>query len=256
MLEHRAHKVAHFDQGDFRQVVDTAHGVFTGVAGAGGDMQVAIGFGHVDALVDRGDIGRAGERTDDAAGAQNRQSAENAQARIHGFQGQGFTVLNIDGDVKAAAVTQLGGQLLQMISDHLAGHRVDCRLAHTQHQPRTGHGADAASGDKTDTRFRAQAHPRVQQCPVGDVRIVARVLDGARFGAVFAQAAELQAHLHLFTFGQGDFYRVVAGAAKQQAGGGQAGGGGAAAGGQATAQRCGLFGGFVTHRGVWSCLEE
>lgn len=50
MLEHGADEVAHFDQGDFRQVVDPAHGVFAGIAGAGGDVQVAVGFRHVDAL--------------------------------------------------------------------------------------------------------------------------------------------------------------------------------------------------------------
>ncbi|MNE75329.1 hypothetical protein D3C80_1714760 [compost metagenome] len=71
VLEHGADEVAHFDQGDFRQVVDPAHGVFAGVAGAGGDVQVAVGFGHVDALVDRGDVGSAGERPDDAAGTED-----------------------------------------------------------------------------------------------------------------------------------------------------------------------------------------
>src|SRR5689334_23615614 len=71
VLEHGANEVAHFDQGDFRQVVDPAHGVFAGVAGAGGDVQVTVGFRHVDALVDRGNVGRAGKRPDDAAGAED-----------------------------------------------------------------------------------------------------------------------------------------------------------------------------------------
>ncbi|MND71023.1 hypothetical protein D3C80_625420 [compost metagenome] len=59
VLEYGTDEVAHFDQGNFRQVVDLAHGVFAGVAGTGGDVQVTVGFRHVDALMDRGDVGRA-----------------------------------------------------------------------------------------------------------------------------------------------------------------------------------------------------
>lgn len=77
VLEYRADEVAHLDQGDLRQVVDPAHGVLAGIAGAGSDVRVAIGVGNIDALVDRGDVGRAGERPDDPAGAEDRQAAEN-----------------------------------------------------------------------------------------------------------------------------------------------------------------------------------
>jgi len=85
---------------------------------------------------------------------------------------------------------------------------------------------------------------------VGDVRVIAGILDRPGFGAALAQATELQAHLHLFALGQSDVHRVGSDAGEQQARGGEAGGGGAAAGGEAAAQGRGLFGGFVTHRGV------
>ncbi|MNP16678.1 hypothetical protein D3C76_1090850 [compost metagenome] len=129
MLEHCTDEIAHFDQGDFRQVVDPAHGVFAGVAGAGGDVQVTVGFRHVDALVDRGDVGRAGKRPDDAAGAEDRQAAENAQARVHGFQRQGLAVLDVHRDLETAAVAEFRGEQRQVITDHPARYRIDRRLA-------------------------------------------------------------------------------------------------------------------------------
>ncbi len=59
MLEHRTDEVAHFDQGDIGDVVDPAHGVFTGIAGAGGDVPVAVDGSDIDALMNRGDVSRA-----------------------------------------------------------------------------------------------------------------------------------------------------------------------------------------------------
>ena len=137
-----------------------------------------------------------------------------------------------------------------MIADHLARHRVDRRFADAQHQPRPGHGADAGTGIEANARFTQQPHPRIEQRAVGHVGIVAGILDRPGLGAVVGQPAELQAHLHLFALGQDDLHRIGGQSAEQQARGREAGGGGAAAGGQAAAQGRGLFGGFVTHRGV------
>ncbi|MNL21002.1 hypothetical protein D3C87_1422750 [compost metagenome] len=83
---------------------------------------------------------------------------------------------------------------------------------------------------------------------MGDVRIVPGILEGSGFGALIQQPTEFQAHLYLLAFRQDDLHRIRAHSAEQQASRREAGGGGAAAGGQAAAQRCGLFGGFVTHR--------
>ncbi|MNQ74790.1 hypothetical protein D3C85_895590 [compost metagenome] len=215
-------------------------------------MQVTVGFRHVDALVDRGDVGRTGKRSDDTTGAEDRQTAKNAQARIHGFQCQCLAVLDIDRDLETAAVAKLVSQSGQVFADHFARHRVDRGLADSQHQPGPGHGADAATGLEARPRFAAQAHLGVEQGTVGHVRIVTGVLEGSRFGAVLGEAAELQAHLHLFALGQHDFHRIGRCASQQQTRGGEAGGRGATAGGQATAQGGGLFGGFVTHRRVSS----
>ncbi|MNZ86962.1 hypothetical protein D3C78_1058080 [compost metagenome] len=213
-------------------------------------MQVTVGFRHVDALVDRGDVGSTGKRPDDAAGAEDRQAAKNAQARVHGFECQCLAVLDIDRDLETAAVAEFVGQSSQVFADHFAWHRIDRGFADAQHQPGPGHGAYAKSGLEARPRFAAQTHLGIEQGTVGHVRIVTGVLEGSRFGAVLGEAAEFQTHRHLFALGQYDFHRIGRRASQQQARGGEAGSRGAAAGGQAAAQGGGLFGGFVTHRGV------
>ncbi|MNG99411.1 hypothetical protein D3C79_585790 [compost metagenome] len=213
-------------------------------------MQVAVGFRHVDTLVDRGDIGRAGERPNDAAGAKNRQATQNAQARVHGFQRQAFAVLHIYRDFKTAVVRTRFGKLLQVFGHHPPWHRVDCRFAHRQDQTGTGHGTHACAGDKAHAGFSLQAHATVEQGTMGDIRVVTGILEGAGFGTVRMQATELQAHLHLLALGQGDLHGVALGTGQQQACCGKTGGSGAAAGGQAAAQGRGLFLGLVTHQRV------
>ena len=210
MLEHRAHEVAHFDQRDLRQVVHPAHGVFAGIAGAGGDVQVAVGLGHVDALMDRSNVRGARERAHDAAGAQNRQAAQNSQSRIHGFQCQRFAVADVDGYFKPPGVIAITCQLQQVIGDHFARHRVDRRFSHGQYQTGPGDGAYALASHEDDARGGDQTHLRVQQRAMGHVRVVARVFQGARFGAPGQQATKLQAHCHHFALGQGDFNGVMA----------------------------------------------
>ncbi|VTQ42707.1 Uncharacterised protein [Pseudomonas aeruginosa] len=249
VLEHRAGEVAHLDQGDLRQCIAPAHGVLAGVAGTGGDVTDAVGASDIDALMDRGDIGRAGERPDDAAGAEDRQPAEDAQARVHGLQRQLGAALHADGDLEAAGVAPFGGELGEVAFDHLSRHRIDRRLADRQGQPRAGHRTDPGAGMEAHARLGAQAHPGEHQGAMGDVGIVAGILEGAGFRAVFPGAAEFQAHQHLLALGQDDLHRVADRAAQQQARRRQAGGGGATAGGVAAAQRRGLLGGFLTHRG-------
>ncbi|MNK89669.1 hypothetical protein D3C87_1096850 [compost metagenome] len=164
-------------------------------------MQITIGFRHIDALVDRGDVSRAGKWPDDAAGAEDRQTAKNAQPWIHGFQRQRFAALDVDRDVEAAGITGFGGKQCQVITDHLAWHRVDCRLADTQHQSRPRYGAHAGAGIETNPRFTQQPNTRIEQRAVSHVGVVASILDRPGLGAIIGQAAELQTHLHLFAFG-------------------------------------------------------
>ncbi|MNM58238.1 hypothetical protein D3C81_694640 [compost metagenome] len=141
-----------------------------------------------------------------------------------------------------------GSQALQVLGHHPPWYRVDCRLADRQYQPGAGHRTDTLAGNEAHAGLCLQAHLAVEQGAVGNVRVIAGILEGAGLGAILQQAAELQTHLHHLALGQGDVHGVIALARKQQAGRCEAGGGGATAGGQTAAQRGGLFPGFVTHR--------
>ncbi|MNZ85571.1 hypothetical protein D3C78_1043670 [compost metagenome] len=134
-----------------------------------------------------------------------------------------------------------------MFGHHSSWHRVDRRFAHGKDQPRAGHGAYTVARDEVHARVSEQAHATVEQCAMGDIRVITGILEGARFCTAFMQAAELQAHLHHFALGQGDLHGIVFDAGQQQPRRRQTGGGGAAAGGQAAAQRGRLFLGLVTH---------
>jgi len=213
-------------------------------------MGIAIGVGHIDALVDGGDVGCAGEGPHDAAGTENRQPAKDAQARVHGLERQLLAALYVDRDFEAAAVGAVVGQLLQVLTDHAPRYRVDRRLAHGEHQPGAGDGTDTYACDKAYARFFLQAHLAVEQRAMGDIGVVAGILECAGFGARALAAAELQAHLHHLALGQGDAHGVSAHTGEQQARCRQAGGSGAAASGQAAAQWRRLFAGFFTHRGA------
>lgn len=152
-------------------------------------MTDAVGASDIDALMDRGDIGRAGERPDDAAGAEDRQPAEDAQARVHGLQRQLGAALHADGDLEAAGVAPFGGELGEVAFDHLSRHRIDRRLADRQGQPRAGHRTDPGAGMEAHARLGAQAHPGEHQGAVGDVGIVAGILE-VPASAPFSQARQ------------------------------------------------------------------
>nr|GFD61032.1 hypothetical protein [Tanacetum cinerariifolium] len=76
----------------------------------GRDVLIAVGSGDVDALMNRRNVGRAGERSDDAAGAEDRQPAQDAQPRVHGFERKLPAVFHADRYFESAAVTELIGQ--------------------------------------------------------------------------------------------------------------------------------------------------
>ena len=211
-------------------------------------MQVTVGLGHVDTLVDRGDVGRAGKWPDDTAGAENRQTTKNTQARVHGFQCQAFTILDVHRHFEAAVIGALNRQLLQVFGHHPSWHRVDGRFSHCQDQAWTSHRAHTGAGNKAHARLLQQSHAAEEQGTMGHIRVIACILERAGFSAILMQATELQTHLHLLALGQGDLHCIAFNTAQQQTRRGKAGGCGAAAGGQTAAQRGGLFLGFVTHQ--------
>ena len=102
-----------------------------------------------------------------------------------------------------------------MLGDHFAWHWVNCRFTDGQYQARPGDGAHALACYKVNAGLGGEPNERVQQRTVGDVRVIACILNGAGFGPGVSQATELKAHLDFFALGQGDFHGVVADAAQQ-----------------------------------------
>ncbi|KGC52754.1 cobalamin biosynthesis CbiD domain protein [Burkholderia pseudomallei] len=129
VLEHRAREIAHLDQRDVGQAVARAHRVLARVAGARGDVRDAVGARDVDPLMNRRDVRGARERPHDARRAENRQSADDAEARVHRLARERLAVLDADRDVEAARIAVLGRERREVLGHHPARHRVDRRLA-------------------------------------------------------------------------------------------------------------------------------
>jgi hypothetical protein len=116
----------------------------------------------------------------DAGGAQHREAADDTEARVPGLERQFGAVLdgNLDLDVGCDADARAKFAVTTSVII-LAWDRVDCRFADQDRQPGLGHGADAIA--RLEARCRhprtEAAHARHHQRAVGDVGVVARILD-------------------------------------------------------------------------------
>jgi hypothetical protein len=103
VLEETAGEVAHIDHCFKWQIIKRADGAFRCRSGAAGEVIEATGAGDVDALMNRGDPGGAGEGVDDAGSAEDRQSSRDAKAGVPGFLGKLLAVRDRDFDLDVAA---------------------------------------------------------------------------------------------------------------------------------------------------------
>ena len=92
-------KVAHVDQRDLRQPVELLHGRFGTRAGGAGDVGETRGARDIDAGMNRMDPRRARIGHDDSGGAEDRQTADNAEPAVECFCRQRFTARNRDLDL-------------------------------------------------------------------------------------------------------------------------------------------------------------
>ena len=221
VLEHRAREIAHLDQRHVGQLIVRAHRVLARVARARGNVRDAVRPRDVDALVDRRDIGRARERPHDAGRAEDRQPADDAEARVHRLQRERFAAFDADRHVEAARMAMLGRQCFQVRRHHLARHRVDRRFADRQRQSRARDRADAGPRMKPHAGYGRERDVREDQRAVRDVRIVAGILDRAGFRTVGGGPAELEPHHHALPLRQHDLDRIVRPAREQQPRGGE-----------------------------------
>ena len=216
VFQHAAHEVAHVDQRHFGQVVQLLHRDLRGIAGGAGDVIEAQGARHVDAFMDRGDPGRAGIGNDDSGGSQDRQAADDAEPRVHGAPSQCLAVLDRDLDDGIGRTGMNGRHLGDRLADHPARYRIDRRLAHRHRQAGQRHHADARAGTEDDAAAGgAETHGRAHQGAVGDVGIVAGILDHAGGGRVAVQPGFGQGEARPLAARQGDLDRIGEAAAEQ-----------------------------------------
>ena len=102
IFQHAADEIAHVDQRAVGKTIQRLHRGLGGSPRGAGDMANPGGAGHVDALMDRGDPGRAGIGHDDAGGAEDRQAAENAEPRVQRLRRQLFAAGDRDFDLDIA----------------------------------------------------------------------------------------------------------------------------------------------------------
>ena len=125
-------------------------------------------------------------------------------------------------------------------ADHPPGHRVDGRLAHRQGQPGFGHPADPGTAMEFDLCFGPATvqppDPGADLGAVGDVRVVAGVLDHRGLAPRPVASMIMQRDGQAAAAGQGNLHLLGAGQIQQLPQGPLGRGRGRGAGGEALAQ--------------------
>ena len=260
IFQQAADEIAHVDQRVVGQPIELADGPLGRVAGRRADMLEAARARHVHAAMDRVNPGRARIGHDDAGGAEDRQAADDAEPPVGGAQGDFLSARHRDFDHGVGADAEPLGDFGEIGADHRARRRIDGGLAGRQRQAGPGHRADALAGLENDPRARRrQAHRRHDQRAVGDVGIVARVLDDGGAGEIVAQFMGREREFRPEALGQRDRNRVGKRARQQRLEGGARRAAGAGAGRPSAPQR--RIGRSLAHRrwSRWrrpSCLER
>lgn len=129
------------------------------------------------------------------------------------------------------------GDLGDRRAHHLTRHRVDGGFAGRQRQSRSRHGADAVAGAELDAAAGcAKTHRRDDQRAMGDIGVIAGVLDDAGAGEAIAAFLHRQRKGRARAAGQQHRHRIGKFAGQQRTVGGAGCRGRAGAGGPAAAQ--------------------
>ena len=238
IFEHAADEIAHVDQRDLGQVVQFLDGRFGRRAGRAGDLREARRAGDIDAAINRMDPGRAGIGHDDAGGAEDRQSADDAEPPVEGLGGQRLAAGNGDLDLDIAGIAVGRGNLGDSIAQHLARHGVNGGLAGRNGKARARHRAHAFAGTEADAASRRGAADRGEdQCPVGDIRVVAGILHHAGRRPAVAKRRGGERESRMLPARQCHLDRIGKLPGQQRLIGRLGGSGGAGAGGPAITER-------------------
>ena len=188
VLEQTAREVSHVDHRLGRKGVERLHRRLRHAAGAAGDVREAGRARDVHPPVDRVDPCRARVRDDDPGGAEDRESADDAEARIPGLPGEPLAVAHPDLDDHVPRCAMRGGDFRDGLAHHPARHRVDRGLAGGDREAGPGHRPHARPGPEFDALSgRTLPDGGDDEGEVGHVGVVARVLDDAGAGEALAE---------------------------------------------------------------------
>jgi hypothetical protein len=242
IFKRAADEVAHIDERGLGQIMHLLHGYLGGRAGRSSDVCELDGAGNVDAAPDRLDPRRAGIRNDDAGSAEDRQPADDAETPVQGFFRQRLAAGNGNLHRHVTGIAVSRSDLSDCLADHLPGHRIDRRLTGRNGKAGTRHRADALAGaERYAAPWCARPHRRQDQSAVGDVGIIASVLDHARRRAAVVTRGGRERKGRPLPARQGDLYRIGELAREQRGISRLRGGGGARTGGPALAERVGAL---------------
>ena len=183
IFQHAADEIPHVDQRGLGQFIQRLSRFFRGVPGSAEHVSAAGRTRHVNASPDGVDPGRAGKRDNDARGAENGDTSENAESAVEGFFRKFLAVPNGNFNFEISLRTS---HLVNGGFDHLAWHGIDGGFSWRQGQSGPRDGADAHAGLKGDTASRLTApHRAFDQRAVGNIRVIACILDDTCAGEVF-----------------------------------------------------------------------
>ena len=174
---------------------------------------------------------------DDAGRAENREAADNAEAWVPGLLRECFAAGYGNGDFEIGRQACIFAKGQHFRSHHGARDGVDGRLADVDRQAGLCDDADAFAGAEADAAFRRErADGGHYNRAMGDVRVVAGILDDTGHGVAVAERFEGEREGGRFSARQGDLYGVGEFAGDQRLQRRLGGGCGAGARGPAGAQ--------------------
>ena len=185
VFQQAADEIAHVDQRMIGQAMKRADGGLGRFPGRSADVGASARARDVHAAHDRVNPGRARIGHDDAGRAQDRQASDDAETPVGGALGDFFAAGDRDFDNGVDAGAMPLRDFREIGSDHRARRRVDRGLARLERQSGPRHRADAFAGLEAQSgAWAREAHGRHDERAMGDVRIVARVLDDAGAGKI------------------------------------------------------------------------
>src|ERR1700746_2440359 len=112
ILQSAAYEIAHIDQGVIGQVVKALNGALRGRSGRGRNVVEPSGAGDIDPAVDGVDPRSAGVGDDDAGCAEDSQSTDTPEPRVHRLLGKALATGDRDrhSDIRRGRVN-FGGRI-------------------------------------------------------------------------------------------------------------------------------------------------